>query len=49
MPLALTGTQPLTGNPDVATGGNTLDNRYFTGLMDEVALCRRRAGRRPAK
>jgi hypothetical protein len=37
-PLTLSSTQPLTDNPNVALGGNTLDSRYFTGLMDEVAL-----------
>jgi Concanavalin A-like lectin/glucanases superfamily/PEP-CTERM motif len=37
-PVTLPSTQPLTSNPNVAIGGNTLDNRYFTGQMDEVAL-----------
>ena len=32
------GTQPLTGNPFIHLGANTLDNRYYTGLMDEVAF-----------
>jgi hypothetical protein len=31
-------TLALIGNPDVALGGNLRDGRYFTGLMDEVAL-----------
>ena len=37
-PLVGTGTQALTINPNMAIGGNTLDGRFFNGLMDEVAL-----------
>jgi hypothetical protein len=29
---------PLTDNPIIDIGGNTLDNRYFTGSLDEVAI-----------
>jgi hypothetical protein len=31
----------LTANPLISIGGNTLDNRYFNGLIDEVAIYHR--------
>jgi hypothetical protein len=34
---ATTNNNPLTGNPSIVIGGNTLDSRYFGGLIDEVA------------
>lgn len=32
-----TNNNPLDGNPSIMIGGNVLDSRYFTGLIDEVA------------
>jgi hypothetical protein len=32
-----TNNSPLDGNPAIMIGGNTLDGRYFNGLIDEVA------------
>jgi Concanavalin A-like lectin/glucanases superfamily/IPTL-CTERM motif len=32
-----TNNNALTGNPSIMIGGNTLDGRYFSGLIDEVA------------
>jgi len=29
---------PLTANPIIDIGGNTLDKRYFSGSLDEVAI-----------
>ncbi|MFO0852382.1 MAG: Ig-like domain-containing protein [Gemmataceae bacterium] len=29
---------PLNANPNIVVGGNPLDNRYFDGVMDEVAV-----------
>jgi hypothetical protein len=34
----VTNGNPLNTNPIIDIGGNTLDNRYFTGGMDEVAI-----------
>jgi hypothetical protein len=34
---ATTNDNPLDGNPVINIGGNTLDSRYFSGLVDEVA------------
>jgi hypothetical protein len=34
----VTNSNPLNTNAVIAIGGNTLDNRYFTGSMDEVAI-----------
>ena len=33
-----TNANPLTSNPIIAIGSNPLDNRYYTGLIDEVRL-----------
>lgn len=35
------GISALTANPLISIGGNTLDNRYFNGLIDEVAIYNR--------
>jgi len=35
---AAAGTNPLTANPNIDIGANTLDGRYFNGLIDEVAF-----------
>ncbi len=32
------GSAALTANPQIKIGANTLDNRYFNGMMDEVAI-----------
>jgi len=32
-----TNNNPLDGNPSIMIGGNVLDSRYFSGLIDEVA------------
>ena len=32
-----TNNSPLDGNPSIMIGGNVLDSRYFSGLIDEVA------------
>jgi hypothetical protein len=34
---APTNNNPLDGNPSIMIGGNVLDSRYFSGLIDEVA------------
>jgi hypothetical protein len=34
---ATTNNNALNGNPSIMIGGNVLDNRYFAGLVDEVA------------
>ena len=34
----VTNSNPLNTNPIIDIGGNTLDNRYFTGSLDEVAI-----------
>jgi len=34
---AATNNSPLSDNPQIMIGGNTLDGRYFSGLIDEVA------------
>jgi hypothetical protein len=34
--VSFAGTNVLTANPVIRIGGNTLDNRYFLGLIDEV-------------
>jgi hypothetical protein len=36
--IGSTNANSLTGNPIVEIGGNTLDRRYFTGSIDEVAF-----------
>jgi hypothetical protein len=32
-----TNNNPLDGSPSIMIGGNILDSRYFSGLIDEVA------------
>ena len=34
----VTGTAPLTANPRINIGGNTLDGRYFQGAIDDVRI-----------